>query len=196
MIAQLDDAELEAQLNLQQSQETAQGQINQADAAVAAAQAQLAQAQAQAQQTAAERKLAQVDRDRYSSLLQEGVISQQLPEGEAREMTRQFLDVDGVEVEVCNNENGKHFVRHNVYWWIVYGQKTPDTEGHWLIEELQNAVDNLPTIRWSGYRFRFETIVFSEDDVEVESILLPLAMFENLMRDEVKSNLSKTNSKW
>ena len=67
----------EAQLNLQQSQETAQGQINQADAAVAAAQAQLAQAQAQAQQAAAEQKLAQVDRDRYSSLLQEGVISQQ-----------------------------------------------------------------------------------------------------------------------
>ena len=67
----------EAQLTLQQSQETAQGQINQADAAVAAAQAQLAQAQAQAQQAAAEQKLAQVDRDRYSSLLQEGVVSQQ-----------------------------------------------------------------------------------------------------------------------
>ena len=117
-----------------------------------------------------------------------------MPEGEAREMTRQFLYVDGVEVEVCNNENGEHFVRHNVYWWIMHRDKKPDTseEGHWLIEELQDAVDRLPTIRWSGYRFRLETIIFSEDDVEVESILLPLAMFENLMRDEVKSNLSKT----
>ncbi len=33
---------------------------------------------------------------------------------------------------------------------------------------LQQAVDKLPTIRWSGYRFRLETIVFSEDDVEAD----------------------------
>ena len=115
-----------------------------------------------------------------------------MSKGEAREMTRQFLDVDGVEVEVCNNENGKHFVRHNVYWWIMHGLKNPDSESYSLIKNLNNAIDRLPTIRWSGYRFRLETIIFSEDDVEVESILLPLAMFENLMRNEIKFNLSRT----
>lgn len=109
-----------------------------------------------------------------------------MPEGEAREMTRQFLDVDGVEIEVCTNGNGKYFVRHNVYWWIVHRQKNPDPERYNIIKELQSAVDRLLTIKWSGYRFRFETIVFNEDDMEAESILLPLAMFEDLIRDGVK----------
>lgn len=112
-----------------------------------------------------------------------------MPEGEVREMTRQFLDVDGVEIEVCTNGNGKHFVRHNVYWWIMYNRKNPDTKSDSIIINLQNLVDGLPTIRWSGYRFRLETIMFSEDDVEVESVLLPLAMFEDLIR-KLKSSLN------
>jgi hypothetical protein len=105
-----------------------------------------------------------------------------MAEGEVREMSRQFLYVDGVEVEVCTNGNGKHFVRHNVYWWIMHGNKNPDPKLNCVIDNLKTAVNRLPTIRWSGYRFRFETIVFSEDDVEVESLLLPLAMFEDLMK--------------
>ncbi|HEY9635676.1 MAG TPA: GIY-YIG nuclease family protein [Coleofasciculaceae cyanobacterium] len=109
-----------------------------------------------------------------------------MPEGEARVMNRKFLDVDGIEIEVCINANGKHFVRHNLYWWINHGQKNPDPEQYNIIRNLQSAVDRLPTIRWSGYRFRLETIVFSEDDVEVECILLPLAMFEDLMKDTSK----------
>jgi hypothetical protein len=107
-----------------------------------------------------------------------------MPEGEARVMTRQFLYADGVEVEVCTNGNGKHFVRHNVYWWIEHGSKNPDPERDCVINNLQNPINRLTTIRWSGYKFRYETIVFEEDDVEVESILLPLAMFEDLMKDK------------
>lgn len=106
-----------------------------------------------------------------------------MPEGEARVMSRQFLYADDVEVEVCTNENGKHFVRHNLYWWITQRQKNPDPEGNRVILNLQGAIERLPTIKWSGYKFRLETIVFEEDDVEVESILLPLGMFEDLMKD-------------
>lgn len=106
-----------------------------------------------------------------------------MPEGEAREMTRQFLYVDGVEVEVCTNGNGKHFVRHNVYWWIVHRQKNPAPKYNCVLDNLKDAVNRLPTIKWSGYKFKFETIIFSEDDVEIESVLLPLGMFEDLMRD-------------
>ncbi|MEP0751133.1 GIY-YIG nuclease family protein [Trichocoleus sp. Lan] len=115
-----------------------------------------------------------------------------MPEGEARVMTRQFLDVDGIEIEVCTNANEKHFVRHNVYWWINHGEKNPNPQRYNIIRDFQSSVDKLPTIRWSGYRFRLETIVFSEDDVEVECILLPLAMFEDLMKDTSKfSGLSE-----
>ncbi|MEB3182551.1 MAG: GIY-YIG nuclease family protein [Nostocaceae cyanobacterium] len=107
-----------------------------------------------------------------------------MPEGEARVMNRQFFYVNDVEIEVCINTNGKYFVRHNVYWWIMHGQPNPDPHYQCVIENLKNAVHKLPTIKWSGYnRFRFETIVFDEDDVEVESILLPLGMFEDLIRN-------------
>lgn len=106
-----------------------------------------------------------------------------MPEGKARVMNRQFLDVEGIEIEVCINTNGKYFVRHNLYWWIKHLNKNPSLETSNIVLNLQEAVERLPTIRWSGYRFKLETIVFSEDDVEVESILLPLAMFEDLMKD-------------
>ncbi|TVP62250.1 MAG: GIY-YIG nuclease family protein [Nodularia sp. (in: Bacteria)] len=109
-----------------------------------------------------------------------------MSEGESRVMTRQFVYVDDIEIEVCANENGKYFVRHNVYWWIMHNRKNPDPVYQSVIFNLQQAVDRLPTIRWSGYRFRFETIIFSEDDVEVESVLLPLAMFEDLMKDKTR----------
>ncbi|BBD70876.1 XRE family transcriptional regulator [Nostoc commune NIES-4072] len=105
-----------------------------------------------------------------------------MPEGEARVMNRQFLYVDGVEIEVCYSTNEKYFVRYNVYWWIIYGRKNPNIVSDKVIQNLESAIDRLPTIRWSGYRFRVETIVFSEDDVEVESILFPLVMFEDLIR--------------
>lgn len=111
-----------------------------------------------------------------------------MPEGDVRVMTRQFLYVDDVEIEVCTSENGKHFVRYNVYWWIIYRQKDSSSGHDSTVSHLRDAVNSLPTIRWFGYKFRLETILFSEDDVEVESILLPLAMFEDLIRD--KSGLS------
>lgn len=66
----------------------------------------------------------------------------------------------------------------------MHNRKNPDPERNCIILNFQQAVDKLPTIRWSGYKYRFETIVFSEDDVEVESVMLPLAMFEDLMRDK------------
>ena len=107
-----------------------------------------------------------------------------MSEGEVREMNRQFLDIDGVEIEVCTNENEKHFVRHNVYWWIRYSKKNHQLlEHNGVIDDLNQAIDRLPTIRWSGYKFRIENIGFSKDDMEVEGVLLPLEMFENLMKN-------------
>ncbi|MBD2163731.1 GIY-YIG nuclease family protein [Calothrix membranacea FACHB-236] len=113
-----------------------------------------------------------------------------MAEGEARVMTRQFLYVNDVEIEVCTSENGKHFVRHNVYWWIEHGKKNPDTKYDGIVENLKNAADRLSTIRWCGYRFRFETLIFSEDEMEIESIMLPLAMFEDLMRGNLNSRFN------
>jgi hypothetical protein len=111
-----------------------------------------------------------------------------MAEGQVRVMNRQFVYIEDVEIEVCTNDNGKYFVRHNVYWWIMHNNKNPHPETNCVIRNLQNVIDRLPTIRWSGYRFRFETIIFSEDDVEVDSLLLPLAMFEDLIKDKLRFN--------
>jgi hypothetical protein len=104
-------------------------------------------------------------------------------------MKRQFIHIDDVEIEICSNTNGKYFVRHNLYWWITSGQKNPDPDSNCVIINLKNAENRLPNIRWSGYRFRFETIVFDEDDVEVESVLLPLSMFEDLLKNGLSGRI-------
>lgn len=66
----------EARLNMQQSAGDAQGRITQAQSNVATAEAQLAEARAQQTQAASELKLAQINRDRYVQLRQQGAVSQ------------------------------------------------------------------------------------------------------------------------
>lgn len=67
----------EARLTLEQSQGDSTGRVNQSQASVAAAQAQLAQAGAEVKQAKSALGLAQTDRDRFSTLVSRGAISQQ-----------------------------------------------------------------------------------------------------------------------
>lgn len=114
-----------------------------------------------------------------------------MAEGEVREMNRQFLHVDGVEVEVCTNDDGKYFVRDNVYWWITRRSKNPPLDRNSVIESLKSEIDRLPSIRSTGYKFKIQTVLFSEDDVEVDSILIPISMFEDIMKDAKSSICGK-----
>lgn len=74
----------EAQANLVQSQTDSQGRVRQAESTVAASQAQVDQAQAQVIQAQAEvkraesqLKLAQLDRDRFATLVTQGAVNRQ-----------------------------------------------------------------------------------------------------------------------
>lgn len=67
----------ETELALEQSTGDATGRVNQAEATVATAQAQLAAAQAQQQEAAAALRLAQLEQDRFASLVAAGAIPQQ-----------------------------------------------------------------------------------------------------------------------
>ncbi len=67
----------EAQITLQQAQGDTSGQVSQAAAQVAAAQAQLAETQARVQETQATLAQAQADRNRLSTLADQGAIPQQ-----------------------------------------------------------------------------------------------------------------------
>ena len=68
---------VEGQLTQQQSQGDAQGRIYEAEATIAQNEAQLAQAEAEVTQAASELKLANVDRDRYRQLVEQGAVNRQ-----------------------------------------------------------------------------------------------------------------------
>lgn len=68
---------LENRLNLQQAQGDAKGRIFQAESSVAASIAQMNEAEAQLQQAKSQLKLAQINRDRYATLVAQGAINQQ-----------------------------------------------------------------------------------------------------------------------
>lgn len=67
----------ESQLNVEQAQGDSKGRIFQAQANVASAQAQLQQAEAQVNQARAELRLANLDRERFRQLTEEGAAPQQ-----------------------------------------------------------------------------------------------------------------------
>ncbi|NCR08196.1 MAG: HlyD family efflux transporter periplasmic adaptor subunit [Microcystis aeruginosa LG13-11] len=67
----------ELEISIQQARDDAQGQILEGKSSLASSEAQLIQAQAQLEQVKAELELAQIDHERFASLITEGVISQQ-----------------------------------------------------------------------------------------------------------------------
>lgn len=111
----------------------------------------------------------------------------------ARLMHRTFLDVAGVEVEVYTDESlGKHYVRHHLYWKIAHGRQNPDPVKNCIITNLDLMINNrLSTIRWVGYRFEFETVAFADENMTIEAVMLPLAMFEEFMRYHYQERVAK-----
>jgi HlyD family secretion protein len=82
----------ETQFRLQQSEGDTSGRVAQAEAEVAAAEAQLRQAEAQVTEAEAQLNLAQLERDRFAQLVQDGAIAQQrLDQAEATLQTTQAL---------------------------------------------------------------------------------------------------------
>lgn len=96
---------------------------------------------------------------------------------------RYFPVVNDVEVEICEDGNGYLFVRHNLYWWLVHRDKNPDITKNCVIENLSQIANRyLGTIRWSGYSFKCQTFFLFEDGGEVDTVPLPLAMFEDFIQ--------------
>ncbi|WP_264321744.1 Uma2 family endonuclease [Zarconia navalis] len=103
-----------------------------------------------------------------------------------RRLKRFFLQVAEVEVEICRDVDGKYFVRHNLYWSILYKNKNSDPQRNCIIQNLQEMANSkVSTIKWVGYNFEFEKIIF-EEAMKVEVVLLPLLMFEDFIRYHVK----------
>ena len=97
-------------------------------------------------------------------------------------MKRSFLNVANVEVEVCEDKNKTHFVRHHTYWWIAHAKRNPDPVYNCIVGNLEIMTNNrLQTIKWVGHDFQFEKVAF-EDGMEVETVLIPLSMFEDFIR--------------
>lgn len=103
-----------------------------------------------------------------------------------RQLHRVFLDIESIEIEVCQDSSGKYFVRHHIYWNIVHGSKNPDPNTVNVIGTLEKVANTeLPSIRWAGHKFQFENAIF-DDGLQTETILLPLKMFEDFIRFKIK----------
>ncbi|MGG6294981.1 GIY-YIG nuclease family protein [Leptolyngbya sp. AN02str] len=104
-----------------------------------------------------------------------------------KSMNRAFFHVDGVEIEVCWDENNRPFVRHHLVWKICEmgrdkGLALTDRERESVVSNLQLIANRrLETIRWVGYQFQFEPVAFDEE-IETEAVLVPLAMFEDIIK--------------
>ncbi|HEY9702316.1 MAG TPA: hypothetical protein V6C58_07710 [Allocoleopsis sp.] len=92
-----------------------------------------------------------------------------------------------MEVEICIDTNDRYFIRHNTYWSIAYGEKNPHPVYNCIIDNLNIMANNrLSTIKWAGHDFKFERIGF-EDGMELETVLIPLKMFEDFIRFQSKN---------
>ncbi|ACB52093.1 hypothetical protein cce_2745 [Crocosphaera subtropica ATCC 51142] len=78
-----------------------------------------------------------------------------------KKMTRWLVHIEEVEVEICKDENKKYYVRHNLFWYMINERKNPDPIHNNIRNNLQRWVNNeLSTIWWSGYSFKFEELEF------------------------------------
>lgn len=75
-----------------------------------------------------------------------------------KQTQRCFLNGGDVEVEVCTSTNGKYFVRHHTYWYIVYEKKNPDPVYNCIIDNLK--------IMWLESRSLEELLTFPKQIIE------------------------------
>lgn len=102
-------------------------------------------------------------------------------------LKRHLAKVEDVEIEICLDAEGRQFVRHHLYWKIAHGNKNPDPVHNAVVQNLRLMANNrLSTVKWAGYDFRFERVSF-DDGMEVETVLLPLKMFEDFICFQAKN---------
>ncbi|MEP1080041.1 GIY-YIG nuclease family protein [Leptolyngbya sp. PL-A3] len=117
-----------------------------------------------------------------SEQVQEDILDEVTP----RKMERQFLTIEGVEVEVCSDcSTGRKFIRHHLAWRMLFNERNPDFERANVIGNLKIYTNHrLSTVRWTGFDFKIERVAFIDDDMETDVVLLPLALFEDMIRYE------------
>lgn len=82
-----------------------------------------------------------------------------------------------------------------MYWFLVHLTPNPDPKVNCIIENLSMACRNMKSIKWGGCELEFETITFDDinEPMTVKTVLLPLGLFEDLIRyHTVKSNNKDT----
>jgi hypothetical protein len=120
-----------------------------------------------------------------------------------KKLERFFVEISNVELEICQDQDNKKFVRHHLYWNIVHNKKNPDPIFDCVIDNLNIMANNrVKSIKWAGYNFKFEKIMF-DDGMEIEAVLIPLNMFEDFIRyhftsyrDEPPENQCTRLARW
>lgn len=96
---------------------------------------------------------------------------------------RHWLQVSGIALDVCEDEQGLFWVRHHVYWELVYRNSNPHPVFNAVLQTLEDTVNgDMFASRWRGGQFQFEAILLEQAGVTLDVVMLPLELFEDLIR--------------
>jgi hypothetical protein len=96
---------------------------------------------------------------------------------------RHWLQVSGIALDVCEDEQGLFWVRHHVYWELVYRNSNPHPVFNAVLQTLEDTVNgDMFASRWQGFQFQFEAILLEQAGVTLDVLMLPLELFEDLIR--------------
>jgi hypothetical protein len=122
---------------------------------------------------------------------------EELMDGEVRKLQGIMVyPEEGLEIEILKAENGRYyirelttalFLRNTLYSDLLtpQGELNEQTANN-LVGLISSYANSVPSMKWKGYRWRFEKVFIQWSDVDIEtySCLVPLNCFGDMIVDQ------------
>ena len=132
---------------------------------------------------------------------------EELMDGEVRKLQGIMVYPEsGLEIEILKAENKRYYVReltaslllrNNLYSNLLTPQgELNQQKANQVVGLISSLADSIQSMKWKGYRWRFEKVFIQWSDVDIEtySCLVPLSCFCDMMIYHQKGRLSE--EKW
>jgi hypothetical protein len=130
---------------------------------------------------------------------------EELMDGEVRKLQGIMVHPEeGLEIEILKAENGRYYVRELTAFLFLENRLytsllTPQGElnqqqADGLVQSLSSYANSLQSMKWKGYRWRFEKVLiqWSDADIETYSCLVPLSFFcDMIVNERIKQGWSE-----
>ncbi len=129
---------------------------------------------------------------------------EELMDGEVRKLQGIMVyPEEGLEIEILKAENKRYYVRESTAFLFLRNRSysnllTPQGElnqqiADQLVGLVSSLADSIQSMKWKGYRWRFEKVFIQWSDVDIEtySCLVPLGCFCDMTISNQKGCLSE-----